>query len=274
MSRALTLCIVGLSLGCGSSSAPPPPASEVVTPAPVSPPPPVVARRTMTTVGLFGGTSMDNLILDPTFEDGGPGIGRWIARTSDGSELAFSQRVTAGAPQGAGLPVGVFEDAHAFTLLAQVVGGVGPYVGRLWVTTDSGGDEAALGLVKVSLAGAGAGGLLSTDLPRVPEATRVLGGRTWWLFEGEAKGPFALGGFLIVRVRASKQRFLLQAPVVLPRALTGAAKLSADVAPWPLARTALPRALEPDEAAAIEHVRRVPLVYGAAPSVKKYWTTP
>lgn len=268
MSRPI-VAILGalLALGCGSSSAPTPPPSEVTTPAPVAPPPTVVPRRTMTTVGLFGGTSMDNLILDPTFDDGGPGIGRWIARTSDGSELAFSQRVTAGAPRGAGLPVGVFEDTHAFTLLAQVVGGVGPYVGRLWVTTDTGGDEGALALVKVSLAGAGASGLSSTDLPRVPEATRVLDGRTWSLFEGEAKGPFALGGFLIVRVRASKQRFLLQAPEVLPKALTGTPKLS-------LAGGGLPRPLEPDEAAAIEHVRRVPLVYGATPSVKKYWTTP
>ncbi len=248
-------------LGCGSSSEPVPVPAPVTAVSTVPPSPAAPPRRTLKNVGLFGGTSMDNLILDPTFDDGGPGIGRWIARASDGSSTSFAQRVTADAPKGAALPVGVFEETRAYTLLAQVTGGAGPYVARLWVTTDAGGGDAAVALVKVSLANAVGAGLASTDIPVAPEATRVLGGHTWSLFTGEAKGPFPLGGFLIVRVKSSKQRFLLQAPEVIPRALLGGTPaLSLRKAPEP-------RPLDAEEAAAIDHARRLPLVY--APSVKK-----
>lgn len=261
------LLLVLATVGCGSSSEPAPVPAPVTVGSTVPPSPAAPPRRTMVNVGLFGGTSMDNLILDPTFDDGGPGIGRWIARASDGSSTGFAQRVTADAPQGASLPVGVFEETRAYTLLAQVTGGAGPYVARLWVTTDAGGGELALSLIKVSLANAGASGLASTDIPVAPEATRVLGGRTWSLFTGEAKGPFPLGAFLIVRVKGSKQRFLLQAPEVIPRALLGGAGGPGAVGALALRKVAEPRPLDADEATAIEHARRVPLVY--APSVKK-----
>ena len=252
MRRALLLCSL---LGCGSSVEPTRPVVEPVPSGSIASPPTVATiapPRTLVQVGLFGGTSTDNLILDPTFDHGGPGIGRWI-NSVDGKSSDFGQATDARTPKGSSLPYGIFENEKSMTLLAQLPGGPGPYVARLWVSSESGGGDATLAAVKVSLANAAGSGLTSTDVPSDPASTRVLGGRTWTLFTGEAKGPFPLGGYLIIRVKATKQRWWMQGAEVLPKAL--ASTMALRVVPTP-------RPLDTDERAAIEVYRAQPLVYG------------
>ncbi len=256
------LALVGL-VGCGSSAEPQqhpaPDAGIVELPAPVAKP----AVRTLRQVPLFGGTAVENLLIDPTFDGGSPGIGRWYSNSGTTLNLegpSLGQLVLSDAPVGLALPVGTVADAkRTFSLIAQVPGGSGPYVVSLWLATDEplAGDLATL--VRVSFANSSSSGLSGSELPR-EEEPRTLAGRVWHRYRGEVAGPFTMGAYLVIRFRPSKNLWYLQAPEVVPKKLmTGEPKLLLGQA----------FALDADERAAVAAYQRIPRIQGVPTSASK-----
>jgi len=251
-----------LVAGCGSSSEPFMPAVAEVGPvADAAPPPAPAPKRTMKTVGLFGDTSIHSLLIDHTFDVGNPGIGRWysnLGSTLAGNGPEVESIVTSSAPLGMSLAVGAVSDIpdsgspRTFSLLAQVPGGTGPYVVSVWLTTDK-PLAFDLSLVRVSFAGATAGGLTGSEILADPE-TRTLDGREWHQYRGEVVGSPTLGAYLVIRFKGSKNRWWLQAPSVVPKSL-----LPSDTKSL---RVALPHALDDAERAAVQAYRRIPLDLG------------
>lgn len=270
MKRAIVAValVAVVSVACGSSRAPEQASlAEAPTPpvrdAGIEAPPPV---RTMKTVGLLGGSSVHNLLIDPGFDDGDFGIGRWLSNSGgaiDGAGPPLSQVVTSSSPLGIALPVGAVGDettSRSVTLLAQVPGGTGPFVVKLWVATQSPippGGKGVADLVRVSIASATGASLGGIDVPIDEAASRTIDGRTWTLFRGEVPGPFALGAFMLIRCKPSRNRWWLQAPEVVPKAL---AEPLPEAKSWsaPLVR----RTLDADERRAIERYRKMPLDFG------------
>ncbi|MBI2388685.1 MAG: hypothetical protein HYV09_03625 [Deltaproteobacteria bacterium] len=264
MRRLPMLC--ALLVGCGSSSEPTPHATPDAGALSVADASPIdaLARpvRTMKQVGLFGGTSVDNLLIDPSFDEGNPGIGRWYSNLGTalaGNGPPVEHVVTSSSPIGVSLPVGAVSDVpesgspRTFSLIAQVPGGKGPYVVSLWLATEKEPIGDLPTLVRVSLAGATAGGINGSEIPREDESTRVIDGRTWVRYRGEVGGPFTLGAYVVVRFRGSKNRWWLQAAEVLPKQLLTETKTL---------RVALPFDLDDAERAAIREYRRIPLDLG------------
>lgn len=253
-----------LLVGCGSSSEPTQtPASEPLPVADAAPPPAPAPKRTMKTVGLFGDTSIHNLVIDPTMDVGNPGIGRWYSNLGtglSGNGPDTAAVVTASSPIGLSLAVATVADIpdsgapRTFTLLAQVPGGTGPYVVSVWLSTDKPLDGELASLVRVSLAAATAGGLTGSEVPRDESATRTIDGRTWYLYRGEVAGSPTLGAYFVIRFRGSKNRWWLQAPSVVPKPLLSGTPASL--------RVALPHALDDEERAAVQAYRRIPLDLG------------
>jgi hypothetical protein len=258
---ALTLAAVAGALGCGSSEVPqqhPAPDVGVVeidaAPAPKS-------IRTLKNVPLFGGTAIENLLIDPTFEPGDTGIGRWFSSMGTGLSLdgpALSQLVLSDAPLGLSLPIGsVMHATRTFSLVAQVPGGSGPYVVSLWLSTDKPLDG-DLTVVRVALANAVGTGLTGTEI--VADEERTLAGRVWHHYRGEVAGPFTMGAYMTIRFRASKNRWFLQAPEVVPKKLiTGDPKML----------LGKPFALDADERAAVAAYQRIPRIQGVPTSASK-----
>lgn len=273
--RASVLLFAFLATACGSSSERPQQTHDHVptTPAADDAGAPATSStvRTLKTVPLFGGSAVHNLLIDPTFGTGNPGIGRWISSASInlyGNGPAVAQLVTVASPLGSSMMTGSVTSAgsdgasHAFTLVAQVPGGTGPYRVRVWIATDQPlPDTTPLdSIVRVTLADATKAGssLSGTDVPA--GATRVVDGRTWTRFEAEAPGPFTLGAYLVLRFKNSKARFLLQSPEVVPAALDATSPVTGStmalVIGAPLRRT-----LDAEEAFGIDRYRRQPLQY-------------
>jgi hypothetical protein len=219
-------------VACGSSTdrstptAPAPSASaSATTTAAVAP-----STRTMVHRGLLGGSAIASLVLDPTFDTGSPGIGRWRFAAGQATPTVTQQAVLSDSPFGVGLTAGVVSDVRApgqgspsaVSLTAEIPGGAGPFHVGLWISVDAIENESSPPtLVKVSLVQAYAtkGTPAAVDVPNDPTATRVIGTRTWWRFEGDAPGPNAIGSFFLIRLRASKYRWYLQAPEVVPAPL-------------------------------------------------------
>jgi hypothetical protein len=253
-----------LTTGCGSSAEPTMPALAAVPPpgdAGAAPEPPRASKRTLRQVGLFGSMSTSNLLLDPTFDTGSPGIGRWYSNLGtglSGNGPDPSTLVTASAPEGMALPVATVADVpetgapRTFTLLAQVPGGTGPYVVSLWLSTERPLDGELSSLVRVSLATV-AGSLTGAEIPRDVNATRTIAGRTWHRYQGEVPGNVALGAFLVVRFKGSKNRWWLQAPSVVPKGLLAAPTAFEVAASY---------ALDDAERSAVRAYRRMPLDFG------------
>jgi hypothetical protein len=219
----------------------------------------------MKNVPLFGGTSVQNLLIDPTFEDGDPGIGRWYVNITTGG-LPIAQTVTAASPMGMSLPVGVvtgFPDGATgapkpIAMMAQIPGGKGPYAISLWATTEAPGGADLGKTIRVTLAQITGGKGL--DIGVDAASTRVIGGRTWVRFSGLALDgagkeipSFTLGAILKINMASSKTRFWLQAPEVVPKPLTEVAGMKI-VNEW--------RDLTTEELLEIEAMRKIPLDVG------------
>lgn len=261
-----------LAVGCGSSDEPqqhPPPDVGVAEPYEAGTTAP---KRTMRSSPLFGETTIDNLLIDPTFEEGGPGIGRWYSNsgisTLNANGPRIGQRILSASPIGIALPVArVFDitdegKTRAFSLLAQVPGGVGPYVVSMWLSTER-PLEAPLGdTVRVGVANAGAsGGITAVEVTVDESLTRTIAGRTWLRFRGEVPGPYPIGAFMTIRFKGSRNVWYLQAPEVVPKALLAPAQTMS-------LKLARPMDLDAEERAGIAAYQRIPLDYGVrnAPS--------
>jgi len=273
--RKLLLALGIVTIGCGSTSERMPdpittaPTADAGTDgAPVMPP--VPPKRTMKQSPLLGTIAPENLLIDPTFGSGEFGIGRWLTSFSGVLDLngpPLGQIMLSDSPSGIALVVGTLYDVpekeapRTMTLLAQVIGGTGPYVVRLWIATDDlPGETSWFPLVRVTLAAAVSSGLSGNDIKPDETTTRRIGGRSWTQFVGETAGPYSLGAWLSLRFKASKHRWYIQAPEVLPKALaTGMPTRSAILHPL------LARVLDSDEALAIDRYRREPLRYGPLP---------
>lgn len=253
--------------GCGSSSEPTMPAFAAVVPPTDAGPKPAPApapKRAMKVVGLFGDQSIHNLLIDHTFDTGNPGIGRWYSNLGtglSGNGPDVSSVVTSSSPEGMSLAVGAVWDTpdsgspRTFTVLAQVPGGTGPYVVSVWLSTEKPLEGELATLARVSFAAAtGSGGLTGAEIPLDDTATRVIEGRTWFRYQGEVATSPALGAFLVLRFRGSKNHWWMQAPSVVPKPLSTGKPASLSLA----------RQVELDDAerAAVQAYRRIPLDLG------------
>ncbi|MGZ3453946.1 MAG: hypothetical protein ACXVEF_30350 [Polyangiales bacterium] len=264
--RALLTALLFSTIACGGSSEPQQHGAAPTQPAVEHPPtPPSTPVRTMKNVPLFGETSVQNLLIDPTFEDGDPGIGRWYVNITTGG-LPLDQTVSAASPMGMSLPIGVitgFPDGamgapKGISMLAQLPGGKGPYSVSLWAATESPVDQDFDKLLHVTIAQiTGAKGL---DIALDPTATRVIGGRTWYRFSGialddagKAIPSFTLGAILKITMPASRTKYWLQAPEVVPKPL-------ADVAGMKIVNTW--RDLTSEERLEIQAMKKIPLDHG------------
>lgn len=271
--RAVVLFALAMvSTGCDDpprlkEAAGPAPSTPAADPAPSSAP-----LRTMKTVPLFGGSSVQNLLIDPTFEDGDPGIGRWYVNITTGG-LPIDQTVSAASPMGISLPIGVVTGLpdgatggpKPISMLAQLPGGKGPYAIGMWATTEAPADADDAKNIRVTLAQiTGAKGL---DIGLDEAATRVIGGRTWFHFSGIALldkdhpiESFTLGAVLTIRMASSKTKYWLQAPEVVPKPLSDVAGMKI-VNQW--------RELSSDERLEIQAIKKIPLDVGIRSIVRK-----
>jgi len=261
-----SLLFAAVLVGCGSSSEPSQHApAEIPISSEYDAGPPPQPKRTMKSVPLFGDTPIYNLLIDPTFDDGNPGIGRWYSNlgtslNAEGPHVA--QAILSASPSGISLPVGMVADVpeggkpRAFSLLAQLPGGTGPYVVSLWVSSDKPLGAPVTDWVRVGVASAtGTGGIGGVEVPLDPEQQKTINGRIWHRFQGEIAGPFALGAFITLRFKASRTQWWLQAPVVVPKGLLAPAETKSLKRAWPIE-------LDAEERAGIAAYRRIPLDYG------------
>ncbi|GAC1579181.1 MAG: hypothetical protein NVS3B20_26050 [Polyangiales bacterium] len=254
-----------IAIGCGSSKqSDPPKAIDSTTvdagfelPLAIAVPP----RRSLREVGIVGSTSIANLLIDPQFSSGQPGIGRWMysySGTPDGSSPTVVQLARSDSPEGIAMRVGTVSGARGVVLTAQVVGGSGPYLVSLWASANDLVDDAQpLALLRVAIAGATGSSLTGVEIKPVEGTSRRIGDRTWTHFMGEAPGPYTIGAYLIIRLKASNHNWWFQAPQVVPKVLLGGVDTRSLVLNPILSRSA-----EADELAAIEQYRKQPLVYG------------
>ncbi|MFI5301658.1 MAG: hypothetical protein ACHREM_26515, partial [Polyangiales bacterium] len=143
-----------------------------------TPAPPV---RTLVDVPLFGDTSPGNLLIDPRFEDGAYGYGRWYVFTAK-TVQHFTNLVTSDAPDGVAFPVGIFSDAtETLNAEAEIVGGPGPFSAQIWVTTKDPTASIAGLFVTVFSASASSGSPSPGgvyELVDVPTSAKTIAGRT------------------------------------------------------------------------------------------------
>jgi hypothetical protein len=263
--RRAALLLSMLSAACGSSSEKAPQGAAPTQPAAEHAVTPGAPVRTMKNVPLFGESSVQNLLIDPTFEDGDPGIGRWYVNITSGG-LPIAQTVTAASPMGMSLPVGVVtgfpEGATGkpkpISMMAQLPGGKGPYTVSMWATTEAIADQEQAKTIRLTLAQITGGKGL--DLGIDPASTRVIGGRTWVRFSGIAVDgsgkeipSFTLGAILKISISASTAKFWLQAPEVVPKPLAEVAGMNI-VNQW--------RDLTSEERLEIQAIKKVPLDIG------------
>lgn len=213
-----------------ASRAPDPRAPETEQ-APEGPPPAAEPRKLVEGDALS--TSPVNLLVDPGFGLAGQqaSFNSFLAFV-DGSFAQVDLRATfdSRSPAGFGGSVALVQADGATNkksdpvlVLASFLGGAGPFRVQAWLSKSSVGgapmdvptDQAQL---RVSIAEESPDGE-AFDLARVPDATRVVGGRTWVLFRGVVDGPIPEGGFFVVRTGDGGGVFHLAAPEVVAQPL-------------------------------------------------------
>jgi hypothetical protein len=237
LAAALSACGGNAELGPSPTPSTTATSPTGTTVAPPSPPPP----RTLVRRGLFGDSAVANLLLDPTFESGEPGVGRWMINPTGQPPSVVQQAILSDSPAGVGLAAGVFQDVPAngaatarFSLTTQVPGGAGPFHVGVWVAVDPRENlPSPTSLVTVTFAQLWAenGTPTKVDVPLAAERTRRIGERTWYRYEGEAPGPNPIGSMLTITMKASRYRWYVQAPEVVPAPLvTQSLKIARPVA--------------------------------------------
>ena len=233
-------------------------------------PPSAAPPRTLVQRGLFGDAAAGNLLLDPTFEQGENGVGRWEFNPLGNPPSVAQQALLSDSPAGIGLAAGVVQDLSAsggawsaIVLITLVPGGVGPFHVGVWLSVDPRENQpSAPSLVTISFAQLWIekGTPTKIAVPLAADRTRALGGRTWYRFEAEAPGPNPIGSLLTIVLKPSRYRWYLQAPEVVPAPLATQEKQARRLAQPPT------RPLEAEDVALMRAYRsqRFPRV---APSV-------
>jgi hypothetical protein len=258
---------LSLFIGCGSSAEPvqsdPTLVPDAGAPDDVGAPAP--AKRTLVSRGRLPGAPQ-NLLLDVTFRDNG-----WGHFTSfyDGamSQPSVGVRVLSLAPAGVSAPVATFKDSAAtdekskgITSIASFLGGKGPFVARVWVSrTNVAGEPRPLEddalVFRAALTTGGLPEGKAYDLARKDE--RLVGDRTWTLFEGRVDDALPGTAFFNLKFGRKGGGYLVQAPEVTPLRLLPAGE-STMVKPF----VVKPRALAPEEYEAIAFYQRQPVQLG------------
>jgi hypothetical protein len=263
LSLTLNLALVAL-VGCGSSTEQPP------APAPIEAPPadaPAPAKVRTLLDGTVQPTSPVNLLADPGFALVGQGANytSFLAFEEESSSpYDLETGVESRAPSGFGGSVALVRtsgatdtSSSAVVMLASVPGGQGPFRAQIWFSkSDARGRPTAL----VTDGSAAAASVTEEspdgkayDLSPVPEAARVVSGRTWVLYRAEIPGALPYGGFLVVRTGSAGGQVQIAAPEVTSAEIVVGAPILA-------ARTSAParsRALTAYERAALRRFRGI-----------------
>jgi hypothetical protein len=195
--------------------------------------PPARVVRTLKSVPLFGDTSPANLLIDPAFENGEFGVGRWNAGFG-AAPGTFANAAMSDAPVGLAFPVGTLADTNPagtneLSLTAEVTGGRGPFRAKVWISTqNAAASKDAPSLATISLVAAGNTTLdnsglrtlgKSYDLKEDAAARLTLAGRTWHRMVAEIPDTIDAGAFFTLGFRPSKNTWLMQAPEFVPTEL-------------------------------------------------------
>jgi hypothetical protein len=267
MTKYITLFALSLGVvACGSSSEPEQPKSDLPTD-PGSQPQPQPAVRTLINRPLLSGSPL-NLVLDQGFRDSGWGHFTTVYDNLSG-QLTPTQRTFSLSPVSVTAPVGIFKDPAAtdekskgFTSLCSFLGGKGPFVARVWVSRSSVAgaplpleDDPAVFRTSITTGGLPEG--KAYDLARKEE--KLLGDRTWILFEGTIDAELPSTAFFNLKFGRRGGGFMVTAPEVLATALLPPAGKTMALQLALRARTVLP-----EESSAIAAYVRQPHQLGLA----------
>jgi hypothetical protein len=260
MTKYISLFAIALLAGCGSSSEPEQPKNN--TPSDPGPQPqPTPAARTLVMRPLLA-ASPQNLLLDIAFRESG-----WSHFTSFfdnfASQLSPSSRTFSLSPASVTAPVGIFKDPNAddvksrgMNSIASFLGGKGPFVARVWASRSNiAGEPIELendpAVFRTSITTGGYPEGKAYDLARKEE--KVLGARTWVLFEGRIEAELPSTAFFNLKFGRRGGAFMVTAPEVIAEALlpTGDKAMS-------MITKVTGRAILPDESAAIAAYVRQP----------------
>jgi len=263
MTKYIPLFALGLAFsigGCGSSVEPEQPKNDL----PTQPPPqqtPQPAARTLVHRPLLS-ASPQNLLLDIGFRDAG-----WGHFTSffDGfsAQATPTSRTFSLSPASVTAPVGIFKDTkgddvktRGMTSLCSFLGGKGPFVARVWATRTNIADapidfEEDPAVFRAAITTGGYPEGKAYDLAR--KETKVLGDRTWVLFEGRIEAELPSTAFFNLKFGKKGGGYMVTAPEVIAEALLPAGDKAMSVVP-----AARVRAIASDESAAIAAYVRQP----------------
>lgn len=258
------------AIGCGSSQEPQQPDNTLVpdaTPAPTPEP-----KRTLVQRTLLPGAPQ-NLLLDITFRDSG-----WGHFTSlfDGgaSQPQVGSRTFGLSPAGVSAPIAIFKDpsgddakSKGMSSIASFLGGKGPFVARVWISRSNAAGEPIIldadpAVFRCAITTGGLPEGKAYDLARKDE--KVVGARTWVLFEGRVDDDLPGTAFFNLKFGRKGGGFMVQAPEVVPLKLLpeGPTTMSSPF-------IVKSRALLPEEHEAIAFYRRQPVQLGL-PKLPKF----
>ncbi len=253
MIKYIPLFALALAVGCGSSSEPEQPKNDLPT-QPAPQPEPTPASRTLINRPLLS-ASPQNLLLDIRFGEAG-----WGHFTSfyDGfsAQLTPTSRTFSLSPASVTAPIGMFKDSAAtdekskgLNSICSFLGGKGPFVARVWASRSNiagapieFADDPAVFRASITTGGYPEG--KAYDLPRKEE--KILGDRTWVLYEGRVEAELPSTAFLNLKMGRKGGQFMVQAPEVIAEAL-----LPAGDKAMAMQVKLTPRAMSADERAAV-----------------------